>query len=195
MQQGITNGQAESLSDEQLVLLCREGDDAAFRLLAARFFLTLSKKAVDYSRRGAETDDLVQEGLIALHEAVSGYREDRGASFRTYADVCIRNRMISALRRINARRNRINDEAASIEEADLLPSPPENDPQNAVIIAEELKALQDHLRNSLSQTESAVLRLYFEGMTYEQIAERLGISRKSADNAIQRVRKKIRNRR
>ena len=185
---------SDSLSDTELLRRYRAGDQSAFHQLANRFFLVLKKKAAAYSRGGTEADDLVQEGLIGLHNAVLTFDEGGGASFRTYADVCIRNRMISSLRRSGYGRDRMNGTVASIEEVEELESPPESDPLNAVILKEDLNALEGYLREQLSPAESRVLDLYLSGLSYEEIAKRLGITRKSCDNAMQRVRKKLRQR-
>ena len=193
----LANGTSESFDnvcDKELVRLCREGSDAAFRQLAGRFFLTLRKKAADIAGNPADIDDLVQEGMIALHYAALTYDEDGGASFATYAGVCIRNRMISAARRENSLKNRLNSSASSIEEAQTVPALPECDPLNAVIINEELRSLEEFLRNNLSSAESAVLGAYLEGASYDEISKRLGITIKACDNAMQRVRKKLRQR-
>ena len=193
----LANGTSESFDnvcDKELVRLCREGSDTAFRQLAGRFFLTLRKKAADIAGNPADIDDLVQEGMIALHYAALTYDEDGGASFATYAGVCIRNRMISAARRENSLKNRLNSSASSIEEAQTVPALPECDPLNAVIINEELRSLEEFLRNNLSSAESAVLGAYLEGASYDEISKRLGITIKACDNAMQRVRKKLRQR-
>lgn len=181
-------------SDVQLVRRFREGDQSAFYQLASRFFLLLKKKAAAYSRNAQDSDDLVQEGLIGLHKAALTFDESGTASFRTYADVCIRNRMISSLRQSSSASERLSGTAVSMEEAERLESPPESDPLNAVIVNEELQALEDYLREQLSPAESRVLDLYLSGLSYDEIAERLGITRKSCDNAMQRIRKKLRQR-
>ena len=192
-----SNGTSEgfdNVSDTELAGLCREGSETAFRQLAGRYFLTLRKKAADASVNPSDIDDLVQEGMIALHYAALTYDENGGASFSTYANVCIRNRIISAVRRENSLKNRLNSSASSIEEAQAVPAMPECDPLNAVIIKEELHSLEEFLRDELSQAESAVLGAYLEGRSYDEISRRLGITKKACDNAMQRVRKKLRQR-
>ncbi len=184
----------DNISDAQLVRLYREGSESAFRQLAGRFFLTLRKRAADNAKCAADIDDLMQEGLIGLHYAALSFNENGGASFLTYANVCIRNRIISAVRHEKSLKNSINSAASSIEEAGDVPALPEQDPLNAVIIKEELRALGEYLDKNLSESESAVLELYLDGRSYDEIAEKLGISRKSCDNAMQRVRKKLRQR-
>ena len=183
-----------TLSDTELVRRARAGDDAAFRKLSERCFLTIRKRASVLVSSGAEMDDLMQEGLIALHQAVMSYDEDGKASFRTYSEVCIRNRMISAVRRENSGVHQSKVSIAPIEEAEHLPDLPETDPQNALIDRESLRELEEYLEKHLTKTESSVLNCYLSGMTYDETASFLGISRKSCDNAMQRVRRKLRER-
>ena len=158
----------------------------------ARYFFIIRKNAADYYGIGPEADDLFQEGLLGLHNAVKGYDENNNASFKTYAGVCIKNKILSALRSYNAEKNKINKEHYSIDDAELVLSSPETEPENAVISNEALESLQVYLQSNLSKNESDVLELYIEGKTYDEIASELGISKKSCDNAMQRIRKKLR---
>lgn len=179
-------------SDAQLVMSYKNGDQTAFQQLAARYFFVIRKNASDYYGMGLEADDLFQEGLLGLDNAAKRYDEDNNASFKTYASVCIRNRILSALRACNTEKNKINKEHYSIDEAEFVCSSPETEPENAVISNEALESLQAYLQSSLSKNESDVLELYIEGKTYEEIASKLGINKKACDNAMQRVRKKLR---
>ena len=182
---------AQSQDDSELCRLCRQGDENAFRVIASRYFLLLKKSASKYAESAADSDDFLQEGLIALHDAAMTYDENAGAAFRTYAGVCVRNRMISALRHQQAMKKK-SMVASSIEEAENVPSSPESDPLNAVIMSEELDHFYGFLRERLSSNEEKVLDLYLEGLSFDEIAQRLGVSRKSCDNAMQRVRKTLR---
>lgn len=184
----------EALSDKELVERYNAGAQEAFRQLAARYYIIVRKRASEFQGLGIETDDLFQEGMLGLHNAVCTYNSHKGASFSTYAGVCIRNRLISALRACNAEKNRINKEHFPIEDAEYLPSSPESEPENLLISREALENLEEYLKENLSEAESRVLALYIEGRTYEEISGMLGISRKACDNAIQRVRKKLKHR-
>ncbi len=192
MQEREENNAWEAMSDTELIRRYRLGDQTAFQQLAARYFLIIRKRAAHFYGMGLEADDLFQEGLLGLHEAACTYREESVASFRTYAGVCIRNRFVSVLRSVNAERNRINREHFSIEEAEYVPSPPDSEPENVLISREALESLEQYLRDNLSDTEASVLVLYREGKSYAEIAAALGMSKKACDNAIQRIRKKLR---
>lgn len=192
MQRGEPDNALAELNDDELVRRCRENDEEAFRLLMNRCFLLLKKRAADYAVRGAEAEDLMQEGLIALHKATRTYDENGQASFRHYADVCISHRMCSVVRHAYSGKDKAHTLAAPIEEAESLPTGAADDPQDTVIRQEELAALERYLQENLTRTESQVLACYLDGLSYEAIAKKLSISRKSCDNAMQRVRRKIR---
>ena len=190
----VWNETGNNYSDAELVRRYRSGDETAFQQLVVRYFLVLKKKAASFVGPDAEADDLFQEALLGLHHAARSYEETGGASFRTYSDICIRNRLISYLRRQRSDKNQANTCRASMEEADSMPSAPESEPENALIHREALARLEQYLRTSLSDTESRVLALYIDGKSYDEIAGALEISRKSCHNAMQRIRKKLRAR-
>ena len=182
----------KSYSDAALVSLYRSGEQKAFQQLAVRYFLSLKKRVAAFVCNEAESDDLFQESLLGLHDAVCSYDENGGASFRTYSDICIRNRLVSYIRRLRSAKNAPQSRRATIEEADSLPSSPESNPENAMIDVEELHSLEQYIRNNLSSAEATVLELYISGRTYDEISAALNISKKSCDNAMQRIRRKLR---
>lgn len=181
------------MTDEQLVGLYRKGDQEAFAELAVRFMAVIRSKASGLGGSGVDADDLLQEGLIALDCAAGSFNEADAASFRTYASACIRNRLISAVRKVNSGKNRINSSAVSLDTQIDTAADPETEPENLIVSVERMSELWKKIEESLSGSEFDVLRLYLEGAGYEQIADRLGISVKSCDNAMQRVRRKLRS--
>ncbi len=178
------------LTDAELIALFRNGDQTAFQQLAVRYMFVIRRKSADLFDKGVEADDLLQEGFLALHSAVNTYNETSGASFGTYAGVCIRNRLVSAVRSAGLKKNNVCTQPLS----DDIPFPTDREPENALIIKEDLDKLLQYIRNSLSPAELQVLSLYLDGKSYDEISAALGISRKSCDNAMQRVRRKLRNR-
>ncbi len=191
MQQPETSEKYELMSDEELVRQYQSGIPDAFGELSVRYIVVIRNRSSDLYQMGIEAEDLFQEGLIALHTAVSTYSEEKGASFRTYATVCIRNRLVSAVRAANNSKNRINNTAISLEEQLDQPSDALTEPENALLAGEEVKEIMELAQNRLSRMEKQVLALFIDGNTYEEIAGILGISVKACDNAMQRVRKKL----
>lgn len=181
-----------ALRDEQLACLYSNGEQEAFAELAVRYMSVIRNKASELESHGADADDLFQEGLIALDMAAVSFREDKGASFRTYAGTCIRNRLISAIRSQNSGKNRINNTALSLEEQLDAAASPDTEPESVFMSVESLGELWASIEQSLSSVELSVLRRYLEGDSYEKIASELGITVKSCDNAMQRVRRKLR---
>ena len=171
-------------SDEQLLSRAHEdpaAGGAAFSLLMARYTPLVQSLAAQYSK--ADRDDLAQEGFLGLLAAMQTFQPQKAACFRTYATVCIRNRMISLLRRQHTQPACVQDpdDAAEV----TLP-----DPASQLIDRESAAALHTKLRSVLSALEYKVLMLHLSSYSYEEIAQRLQIPVKAVDNAWQRVRRK-----
>lgn len=137
-------------------------------------------------------DDIVQEGLIGLLNAIESYNEEKGSSFEAFAIACIDNRIYSALRQMVAKKNVPLVDYVSLSEnpeemiSSTLPSSEE-----IVILREELETVIEKINENLSKFEKKVLELYLEGYSYIAISELLHSSSKSVDNALQRARKKL----
>lgn len=183
----------KELSDEALALMYKGGSQEAFNELFVRYLSVIRNKALELSGAGIDHDDLFQEGLIGLHSAARSYSEDGGAGFGTYAGICIRNRMISAVRSANSSRNSLNNAALPLTEDHNEIAAPDSDPDDILIAGEELKEFSRKLSQALSKQERSVLALYIEGKTYKEISECMGITVKSCSNAMQRARKKLRD--
>lgn len=171
-----------SVSDEELLVRARKGDDEAFAALASRFSAMLGSLVGKYGG-GADNDDLSQEGLLGLLSAVQTYRSDTGAAFATYAYTCMRNRMLSVLRSVQGEAELPCDAEPSASAA--------HDPAAVLVRLEELKVLRLRLKQTLTDLEYQVLMRHVASYSYEEIAAELGISRKSVDNALSRLRRKL----
>lgn len=180
------------ITDEELVILYRNGVQDAFTALAVRYVYVIRRLASGFSNMSVEFDDLLQEGNIGLVNAVNTYKNGGTASFRTYAGVCIRNRMISVVRKANSSLNSINNEALPLSEQTEVLSAPDTEPESFVDSVERTKEIFRVIRENLSELERNVLSLYIDGKRYEEIAADLGITVKVCNNAMQRVRKKLR---
>ena len=133
-----------------------------------------------------EDEDLVQEALMGLLSAVRSYRSDGGATFTTYATACIRHRLISAVRRSAPH----NDHELPLQEDLELPDPT-GDPALRMQEQEDLDGLLAHWRQRLTPLEYSVLLLRLSECSYGEIAQRLNVSKKAVDNAVQRLRRKL----
>jgi len=160
-------------------------------------------KASSYFLAGGESDDLIQEGLIGLYKAVRDFRSDKETSFRSFAELCITRQIITAIKAATRFKHQALNAYVSFSQTpagqddsdctlgDALPGPNVQDPAICVISTEELQSLVFSLGTGLSPLESDALRLYMEGLSYEQMAEELGCDTKTIDNALQRVKRKV----
>jgi RNA polymerase sporulation-specific sigma factor len=181
------------LTDIQLASLVSSNDSNAFVELAARYLSLVKAKMSHFRSPMLETDDLCQEGLMGLLNAAHTYDSAGGASFRTYAGVCISNRMIMACRRAASQKNlplnnfvSLSDDEAAMDMQDHT-----TNPETMLIDNENLKLIRQDIEQTLSLLEQRVLMLYLGGCSYNEISAKLGITFKAADNALQRVRFKL----
>jgi RNA polymerase sporulation-specific sigma factor len=162
------------------------------------------KKASSMYILGADKDDLIQEGMIGLFKAVRDYDIGRDASFSTFADLCISRQMYSAIKSLSRKKHaplnsyisiyatrEDSEKDTELTYEDLLESDSQLIPEQYVIDQENLKALEENIEKELSDFERQVLDLYITGMSIRTIAKVLGRDEKSTDNAMQRVRGKL----
>lgn len=191
MLNGESTDELRSLSDYELIGLYRSGNQTAFTELALRYVFLIHAKAFEFYGSNIDRDDLFQEGLIALHSAVCSFKPESGVLFSAYASVCIRNKLVSAVRAANSAKNKIGGSTVSLDSGEDFISDDKSNPENDFIVREEAELIREKIDDLLSEKEAAVLKLYLEGMSYEEIALNLGIGIKACDNAMQRVRNKL----
>lgn len=179
-----------SLGDPELTKLVRGGDPQAFVELSSRYIGLIRKKAAMFFGPAVpETEDLIQEGFLGLYCAALGYKEDGGGSFGTYAGACIYNQMATAVRSNATAGNRTLNQALPLTEAGELAEPCMG-PQDLVETREQFDSMWRRLE--LTPLERRVLGLYLSGCRRSQVQERAGIQLKAFDNALYRIRSKLR---
>ena len=162
----------------------------AFAELSARYLGLIRAKAKLFEGASApEKEDLWQEGLLGLYAAAISYQPGRGASFPTYAGVCVYNQMASAVRRHGSSGNRPLNESVPLEDAGEAAV--EAGPEALLELREEFGALCRQMDVSLSPLERRVLALYLSGYRRVEGAKRAGLPLRSYDNALHRVRSKL----
>ncbi|MBP9989679.1 MAG: sigma-70 family RNA polymerase sigma factor [Ruminococcus sp.] len=181
-----------NFSYESYVTAALSGDKAAMNELIARFAPTVESIASAYLSKSPLTkDDLIQEGMIGLLSSVYGYSPDGGAKFKTYATTCISNRIISAVR------NQLRDKHiplntyCNLDNLEIIDA--RTDPQLIVDMQDKMNIINEKIETRLSELEKNVLRLHIAGYNYSSVAEKLSVSEKAVDNALQRARKKLRD--
>lgn len=176
------------LDDGSLVLLARNGIREAVNVLLCRYRPFVCTLSAGYSGFSLEKDDIIQEGLIGLLSAIYSFSPDRGASFRTYCSVCVNNAMRSAVRSDACRKNLPLNTSVPFDGEEMI----SRDSPEDIIVSEENKAMINRLiGEKLSALEYDVLTQHISGLDYKAAAEKLGISEKAVDNALQRVRMKL----
>ena len=193
----------EERSDDELVAATRHGDDAALAELLTKYRAFARVKARSYFLVGADREDIVQEGMIGLYKAIRDFNPDMQSSFRAFAELCVTRQIITAIKTATRQKhgplnNYVsfsrpvgNDDDGERVLGDVIPTVAISDPADLVISAERIRALQAHFDEVLSDLETEVLRLYVEGKSYQEIAERLQRHVKSIDNALQRIKRKL----
>lgn len=185
----------EGMDDEELLRLAKEGSEGAITELIHRHAPMVQKLAARYSGPWLDAEDLAQEGLLGLLAAVRSYRSGGGASFGTYAAVCVRHRMLSELKRVGSLRNIPASELASLDDGDVADlADGQAEPEKLVLEREEALRLRQRLGQELTELEYEVLMYHLRAYSYEEIADALHIGTKTVDNALQRVRRKLASR-
>lgn len=177
-------------TDESLCKMARDGSHAAETALIERYQRLVRACARPLFLEGGDSEDLLQEGLLGLLSAVRSYRPEEEASFKTFAEVCIRSRLLSAVRAAGRAKHRplntsIPLDSEGVDEAAPL------DPEALVIARESFAERLGQMEGRLSGFEKQVLRSYLNGLSYSEIAARTQRSAKSVDNAVQRIRRKL----
>lgn len=183
-----------SLPDEEVIVLAQSGNGDALNHIIARYRNCVYGTANTYFLAGAEKEDVAQEGMIGLYKAVKEFTAG-GSSFAHFAKLCISRQIISAVRAA-ARKKHVPlnsyiflDKDEDTETGFLEDN--ENNPEKIVINRENLCGTERKINSVLSKLELQVFMYYTEGRSYDEIAELVGKSTKSIDNALQRIRKKL----
>lgn len=175
------------MTDEELVSKSAS-DKLACEALILRYTKLIFIKATMYSESDSDRDDLCQEGLMALLKAIMSYDNERNARFSTFAEVCIVNKMRSVCARA-AKAPAICENIDDVDEEVLSES---ETPESIYMNKEFFSELRRAVENELSGTERQVFDMVICGTSYKDTADKLGLSEKSVDNAMQRARRKIR---
>ncbi|MDO4478481.1 MAG: sigma-70 family RNA polymerase sigma factor [Lachnospiraceae bacterium] len=185
----------KDMSDEVLAALAQSDDPEAMDVLMGRYKAYVRKLSHARYLAGGDIDDLIQEGMIGLMKAVRDYEPGKGATFKTFATLCIVRQQTTAVESAGRMKNMPLNQSTSLsagewETAMLMMKA--RSPEDILVGIESSRELLKEIRELLSEFEIKVLNLYLEEMGYREIAEALGKSPKTVDNAIQRIRTKVR---
>lgn len=189
-----------------LLLRCQKGDNKATEEMLNRYKNMVRSKATALYLVGADKEDLIQEGMIGLFKAIREYDPERNDSFAAFAGLCITRQMYTAIKASNTKKNQpLNnyvsfDLYAFAEDSENAGGNSnsyegmgywQKDPEESVIDRENAIRIEEEVFSSLSKMEGQVLSYYASGMPYQEIARVMEKDPKSIDNALQRIRKKL----
>lgn len=194
----------KQLTDEELIKKIKIGDEMAETELFSRYKDLVVKIARGYFIVGGDLEDLVQEGMIGLYKAIKGFSDEKEASFKTFAVLCIKHQIQTAIKHANTNKNKPLSSAVSFqsftengtsENLDFLPIALilEDTPEEKIIDKENFKSLNEKIKSHLSPLEFKVLKLYLQGYSYKEISSVLAVSSKSIDNSLSRIKTKLKS--
>jgi RNA polymerase sporulation-specific sigma factor len=188
-------------SDEQLVQAARAGDERALHDLLDRYRGFARRRARSYFLVGGDREDVLQEGMIGLYKAIRDYAEGHGASFRSFAELCITRQILTAVKTATRQKHTPLNCYVSFDRphgddlggtvGDRLAVEVAADPLELLVEDDDLRDLQRTFDEVLSALETEVVQLYVEGRSYQEIAALLGRHVKTIDNALQRSKRKL----
>lgn len=184
-------------TDEELIAKLRQGEPEVMDYLIDKYKSMVRQKARVLYLVGGEQDDLIQEGMIGLFKAVRDYHTEKDASFRTFAQLCVDRQMYHAIQSSNRQKHQPLNSYVSMSSEEWeneVRTMLQQSPENIVIAQENAAHLESKIRNQLSKFENQVLDMYLDGDNYLTIADKMGKTPKSIDNALQRIRMKVKER-
>ena len=178
--------------ENELISLAQSGDGRAMETLLSRYANMVKSCAHGFFLLGGETEDLIQEGMVGLYVAIMDYRDkEDGSSFKNFAYMCVKRRIIDAVKRASSKKNSPLNDGVSAEEVDGWLIYSAFNPEESLILSDEKRELKQEMIRLLSDFEYKVFSLYMEGMSGAQICEATGKTEKSVSNALQRSKAKL----
>ena len=187
-----------SIDDLKLQAMAAQGDSKAEEALLERYARSVRMFARPYVLAGGDTEDLIQEGMMGLLSAIRSFDAAGNVPFKSYAELCIRNRIRSAVKSASRRKHLPLNSGVPLDDLLSEESMPEaflsfdrRTTEDQVLDKENEQELQSAFAKHLSPLEQTVLSLYLNGLSYGEMAVQTGKSEKSIDNAVQRIRRKL----
>ena len=183
----------EKLTDEELVERIRAGETSCMDTLIERYKRQVRNQARTLYLIGGDSDDLIQEGMLGLFKAIRDYRPEKEVSFEAFAKLCISRQLYSAVQAAGRQKHvPLNTYVELSDQLDAQDDGPQGkSPEEPLIDRENMEKLKEEIWQLLSPMEKKILRSYLDGESYTETASRLNKSPKSVDNALQRIRRKL----
>lgn len=184
----------EQLTDEQLIEHINAGENECMDVLIERYKRHVRNQARPLYLIGGDSDDLIQEGMLGLFKAIRDYRPEKSDSFEAFAALCISRQLYSAIQAAGRLKH-----APLNSYVELSPELGESarglkgkSPEELLIDQENIRSLKEEILKVATPLEQEILSAYLNGQSYTEIAGRLKKDPKSIDNALQRIRRKLR---
>lgn len=198
----MSRSEYDNLTDEELVKKAQSGDNDALEAILSRYKNLVYAKSKPYFLAGADDDDIIQEGFIGLYKAVTDFDGERFPFFKVFAGVCVTRHILTAVKAASRKKHQPLNSYVSLDKStydddsdmallDVMAGGELQDPEAILIDRENLDGVEYTINKVLSKLETEVLVLHLEGMSYSEIADRLGKDTKAVDNAVQRIKKKL----
>lgn len=192
----------ETMANEKLVMLAQNGDNNAEEFLIRKHKNVVRSKAHLYFMVGADSEDIVQEGMIGLFKAIRSYDKTKQASFHTFAEICINRQIITAIKRATRLKHSPLNTSVSLSKPlsdmepdttleEILSSNSNTDPEAIFLLKENMGYIEGNEADIFSDLELSVWNEYLKGKSYIEISEITRKSTKTIDNAIQRTKRKL----
>ncbi len=198
----ITVSPFAEMPDEEIVSHAQAGDNKAVEYILEKYKGLVKARARAYFLIGADAEDLIQEGMIGLYKAIRDFKGEKQVGFAAFADICTTRQIVTAVKTATRQKHtplnnyvsfnkRISTDDTEKTMLDYLSEKLISDPEQIVINQESFESVNRKISSILSDFEMRVLELYLSGSSYQEIADALGKSAKSIDNALQRTKRKI----
>ncbi|MFW5873437.1 MAG: RNA polymerase sporulation sigma factor SigH [Bacillota bacterium] len=191
----------ETDSIEEVVKAAQDGEVKAIEELIDRNMDIVYAKSRYFFIKGLDKDDVIQEGRVGLFKAIRDYKEDKEASFRGFAQLCIHRQLVSAIKKANRQKHMPLNNSTSLDKSidkgenkrtyNEVVSDDNHDLEKIFIYQEILNLIMGKIEKNLTQLEYRVFVKYLDNKTYQEISDELNVNLKSVDNALQRARKKV----
>lgn len=196
----------ETELDEEILENAKAGDEEAVGEIFSTYRNFVYLKARNYFLMGADREDLIQEGMIGLLKAIRGYDKEKLTSFKTFASICVKRQLITAIKSANSNKNMALNSSVNIGAGGSGKSTSNNgivsarikgldsyvsySPEEIILSKEQVEGLKSYLKTHLSDFEYGVFKEMVRGTNYKEIATMMNKKVKSVDNAMQRIKRK-----
>lgn len=200
----MKNSDLNVLTDESIVKMAQEGSGTAYEYLIDKYKELAKIKSKMYYIAGGDNEDVIQEGMIGIFKAIRDYDEEKDASFRTFAELCIARQISNAIKGANRQKHQILNESVPLYMGDgendgsdgtyaeyFASNPSDTDPESIMLMKEVVDYLKENDQDIFSPLEHQVWKEMLKGKDYREIAMELRRPAKAIDNAIQRIKKKL----